>query len=231
MNNVITSGPVLPFSTTEENWFPVRITAVLGPASYTFQEVWLTDAGLSIADRIGGNSNTSNDPAIPIDGGTFSVTAAGTAVQVLARRAPGLGGVGWELKGFGTSLAWRFKSEVVLIGSRTMTLADAITYDGSENLVLGWGGYLQTTGAGYAGWVYVNSSNVPVSTYMYYPIRLAASQTWPYFFQVGFKANQAPQEPLPAGTAKLALMIIDATYVLGSRGFYSGLTVPVEYII
>lgn len=100
MNNVITSGPVLPFAGTDENWFPVRITSVLGPTTYTFQEVWLTDAGLSIADRLGGNSNTSTDPAYPIDGSTFTVTAAGTAVQCLARRAPGLGGVGWELKGF-----------------------------------------------------------------------------------------------------------------------------------
>jgi hypothetical protein len=87
----------------DSDYFPVRITALLGGGSYLFQEVWSIPGGV-IADRIGGRVNTSLDPAYAIDGSTFAATFAGTPVQVLARRSPGSGGTTWELKGFATSL-------------------------------------------------------------------------------------------------------------------------------
>lgn len=80
----------------DSDWFPIRITAVLGGGAYQFQEVWATLGG-TIADKIGGRINTSFDPAYAIDSSTFAVTAAGSAVQTLARRAVGAGGVQWEL--------------------------------------------------------------------------------------------------------------------------------------
>lgn len=97
------SQPANPVSQAESDliWFPVRITSVLGGGAYTFQEVWITP--VAVQDKVGGRYNGSFDPAYPIDGNTFSVTAEGSAVQVLARRAMGIGGVGWELKGFGGS--------------------------------------------------------------------------------------------------------------------------------
>jgi len=93
---------MLPPVPTDSDWFPVRILTSfldsIGQTAYTFGEVWATPA---VADRIGGRINTTQDPAYAIDGATFSPTAAGSPVQVLARRAVGMGGVGWELKGFG----------------------------------------------------------------------------------------------------------------------------------
>lgn len=98
------AGPILPVSGTaqDESFFPVRITSALIANQYTFVEVWTTPGGV-IADKVGGRFNSYADPAYAIDGSTFSVTAAGSPVQVLARRAPGMCGVGWELKGFGTT--------------------------------------------------------------------------------------------------------------------------------
>lgn len=88
-------------------WFPVRVTSVLGGGQYVFQEVWQVSGG-AVADKIGGRFNTSLDPAYAIDGSTFAVTAAASAVQVLARRSPGSGGVQWELKGFAASASGSF---------------------------------------------------------------------------------------------------------------------------
>ncbi len=81
-------------------WFPVRITVVDGTAC-EFQEVWLVwlyGTGV-VADKIGGRVNGALDPAYAIDGSTFRVAAAGSAVVALARRASGAGGTMWELKG------------------------------------------------------------------------------------------------------------------------------------
>lgn len=95
-------APVNPTSSAEADsiWFPVRITAAPGGGVYGFQEVWAITGG-TVADKVGGRVNAvATDPAYAIDGSTFATTAAGSAVQVLARRADGIGGVGWELKGF-----------------------------------------------------------------------------------------------------------------------------------
>jgi hypothetical protein len=90
--------PDIPPVPVDSDWFPIRVTlASLG--AYLFQEVWAIPSGL-IADKIGGRVNTVNDPAYAIDGAVFAATAAGTAVQALARRAVGAGGIQWELKGF-----------------------------------------------------------------------------------------------------------------------------------
>lgn len=94
------SQPITPVSQTQSDlwWFPVRITATSGNGRI-FQEVWATTGGV-IADREGGRVNAADDLAYPIDGGTYGVTAAGSPVEVFARRAEGIAGVGWELKGF-----------------------------------------------------------------------------------------------------------------------------------
>ena len=81
----------------DSDWFPVRITSIPTAGLYVFQEVWLGPDGL-IADRVGGRVNTANDPAIAIDRTAFTVSAAGSPVQCLARRAVGAGGLLWELK-------------------------------------------------------------------------------------------------------------------------------------
>lgn len=90
------TGPVPPGS----DWFPVRITSVLGGGAYLFVEVWATTGGV-VADKIGGRINSATSPAYAIDGSTFAATVAGSAVQVNARMAPGSGGVQWELEGVG----------------------------------------------------------------------------------------------------------------------------------
>jgi len=88
-----------PFPLIDTDWFPVRITSIPAAGQYVFQECWL-DGSLVVADRVGGRSNTTNDRAYPIDGGTFTVSAVGATVQAFARRAAGAGGTAWELKGF-----------------------------------------------------------------------------------------------------------------------------------
>lgn len=103
--------PAVPVSQVDSDlvWFPVRITSVLGGGAYTFQEVWITPTS-TIQDKTGGRYNGTLDKAYAIDGSTFAVTAAGSAVQVFARRAMGVGGVGWELKGFGGTTAFEIGS-------------------------------------------------------------------------------------------------------------------------
>lgn len=112
----------LPPVPPESDWFPVRITSIPVAGQNVFQEVWLNTSGVN-ADRIGGRTNTANDPAYAIDGSTFAVTAAGSAVQCFARRGPGAGGVKWELKGFSGSIA----------GEQAFTtiLGSALTPDGT----------------------------------------------------------------------------------------------------
>lgn len=72
------------------DWFPVRIESAEGDG-YLFVE-WEIDPTGTGRVKDGGRNNTADDVAYPIDGSTFAADDI-----ALARRAPGMGGVGWEL--------------------------------------------------------------------------------------------------------------------------------------
>lgn len=136
-----TLQPDVPASEYESDliWFPVRVTSAPGGGVYLFTEVWTTPGGV-IADKVGGRFNSTADPAYAIDGAAFTVTAAGSAVEVLARRAPGSGGVAWELKGF-TSGSSGITNDYATIGNFTIVI-DAFQPVGASFVLPNAGTYL-----------------------------------------------------------------------------------------
>ena len=75
-------------------WFPARIVAAV-TGGYTFVETVVDDAG-AVTDKDNGRTNTSSDPAVPVDGATLAADDV-----CLCRVAPAAVGYYWELAPMG----------------------------------------------------------------------------------------------------------------------------------
>lgn len=139
----------LPPVPDSSDWFPVRVIVVLGSGQYQFVEVQQVAAGI-IADKNGGRINSVNDPGYAIDGSVFAVTAAASAVQVLARRAMGDGGRSWELKGFIGSIIYKNYGGTTDVGTFGVDTFNAQSMPGCSPLlsVTFASGFVQVGGGG-----------------------------------------------------------------------------------
>lgn len=148
----------------DSDWIPARITAVLGGGQYLWTECWQTSGGV-IADRIGGRVNSASDPGYAIDGSTFAVTAAGTAVQCLARRSVGAGGTQWELKGFaGGSVSYKSyegSTDVGTFGTDTFLCQGVAGCSPAISLVFA-SGYIQVGAGGVTITLGLNYDAAPI---------------------------------------------------------------------
>lgn len=168
--------PTTPPVPEDSDWWPCRVTSVPSAGQYLITEVWLV--GGVITDKTGGRFNTSSSPAYAIDGSTFAATSAGSSVQVLARKAVGSGGIGWELKGFGGDGLLRFSvaDSIALIGGAAEWMTGSI-------------GQMVRGGVA-AGQYYLSLATGTIDR-----TGLAATQV-----RIGFVASST--SPLPAGLAE-----------------------------
>lgn len=80
------AGQLAPAS----EWFPARIASVV-TGGYTFAELWVDSTG-TVVDKATGLTNSSNDPAVALDGATLNVGDI-----VIVRRGQGCAGLKWEV--------------------------------------------------------------------------------------------------------------------------------------
>ena len=99
----------------DTGWFTAKITGSV-TGGYTFEE-WAPNTSGTVAKVEGGRFNSSNDPAVPVDGRTLAADD-----YVLARRCPAAAGLRWEIAadssgGSIDSDAWDSASSFAVTGS------------------------------------------------------------------------------------------------------------------
>ncbi len=113
-------------------WFPARIASVVS-GGYTFVELWVDSTG-TVVDKPTGLTNSSNDPAVALNGAVYAVGDI-----VLVRRGPGTAGLKWEVASGSASGTGFFARLTTDSGGKwkwyklKLDTSGAYTDDGSES--------------------------------------------------------------------------------------------------